>query len=362
MTGPSPVASSGANDRPVGERSPGLEFLVVDEFLKTYVDARALKTAFELGLIDRLVDHGAGSTNALAPILGVDRQGLRFLLDLLTAAGVVQESRGDVRLTRSFQTALQYRDLLEVKLDYAGFTITDFADLFTTLVQSGSDFMGKARLFELFDYRRCLDPKIENYMRTRLWMRITSTLTRYEAGPCLDLYDASHHRRMLDVGGNSGEFALQFCRRNPALKATVFDLPLVCELGLDHVLSQAEHTRISFIAGDLRSEQLPLGYDLITFKSMLHDWPAQDARQFIDKAARSLAPGGTLLIFERGALQVAGATPPMSMLPNLLFFRSYRSAIDYMDQLNALGFLDVRRQDIELDSRFHVVTGRKPEG
>jgi hypothetical protein len=32
-----------------------------------------------------------------------------------------------------------------------------------------------------------------------------------------------------------------------------------------------------------------------------------------------------------------------------------------MDQLNALGFLDVRRQDIELDSRFHVVTGRKPE-
>jgi SAM-dependent methyltransferase len=340
---------------------PRPEFLVVDEFLRTFVDARALKTGFELGLIDRLVEHGSGSVTALGPVLGVDRQGLRFLLDLLAAAGVVQENRGDVRLTRRFQTALRYRDLLEVKLDYAGFTINDFADLFTTLIQSGGGFMGKARLFELFDYRRCLDPTIENYVRTRTWMRITSTLTRYEAGPCLDVYDASHHRRMLDVGGNSGEFALQFCRRHQALRASVFDLPLVCELGLDHVLPHAEHTRMSFITGDLREQQLPGGYDLITFKSMLHDWPAQDARQFIDKAARALAPGGTLLVFERGALQTAGVTPPMSMLPNLLFFRSYRPAIDYMDQLNALGFVDVRRQDIELDSRFHVVTGRKPD-
>jgi hypothetical protein len=167
------------------------------------------------------VEHGSGSVTALGPVLGVDRQGLRFLLDLLAAAGVVQENRGDVRLTRRFQTALRYRDLLEVKLDYAGFTINDFADLFTTLIQSGGGFIGKA--------------------------------------------------------------------------------------------------------------------------------------------ARALAPGGTLLVFERGALQTAGVTPPMSMLPNLLFFRSYRPAIDYMDQLNALGFVDLRRQDIELDSRFHVVTGRKPD-
>jgi SAM-dependent methyltransferase len=343
-------------DRPLTQ-----EFLIVDEFLRGFVDARALKTAFELGLIDRLIDHGSGSVSALAPVLGIDRQGLRFLLDLLTAGGVVQESRGDVRLTRRFQTALRYRDLLEIKLDYAGFTINDFADLFTTLIRDGGSFMGKARLFELFDYRRALDPTIENYARTRIWMRITSTLTRYEAIPCLDAYDAGHHRRMLDIGGNSGEFALQFCRRHPVLRASVFDLPLVCELGLDHVLPHPEHERMSFIAGDLRGQPVPGGYDLIAFKSMLHDWPAQDASKFIDKAARALEPGGTLLIYERGALQTACETPPMSMLPNLLFFRSYRSPIDYMDQLNALGFLDVQRQDIELDSRYHLITARKPE-
>jgi hypothetical protein len=165
------------------ERPQGYGFLIVDEFLRTFVDARALKTAFELGLIDRLIEHGSGSATALGPVLGVDRQGLRFLLDLLTAGGVVQESRGDVRLTRRFQTALRYRDLLEIKLDYAGFTINDFADLFTTLIRDGGSFMGKARLFELFDYRRALDPTIENYTRTRIWMCITPNLTQYEAIP-----------------------------------------------------------------------------------------------------------------------------------------------------------------------------------
>jgi SAM-dependent methyltransferase len=337
------------------------EFLVVDEFLRTLPDARALKTAFELGVIDRLIEHGSGAVDALGRVLSIDRQGMRFLLDLLVANNVLQEARGDVRLTQRFRTALRYRDLLEVKLDYAGFTLNDFADLFTLLIRNGNGFMGEARLFELFDYRRALEPGFENYARTRAWMRITSTLTRYEARACLDAYDASPHRRMLDVGGNSGEFALQLCKRHKDLRATVFDLPLVCEIGLEHVLPHAEHDRITFIPGDVRGNQLPEGYDLISFKSMLHDWPAQDARQFVDKAVRALAPGGTILIFERAELRFNGAPPAFSMLPNLLFFRSYRPAIDYMDHLNALGFLDVRRQDVELDSRFHLVTGRKPE-
>jgi SAM-dependent methyltransferase len=335
------------------------EFLVVDEFVKTLVDARALKSAFELGLIDRLIERRSGSVEALGRTLGCDRHGMRFLLDLLKANAVVEERGGDVRFTRRFLDALRYRDLLETKLDFAGFTINDFADLFTALIKSAGE-AGRARLFELFDYRRCLEPSIENYAATRSWMRITSTLTRYEALACMALYDFGGHRRMIDIGGNSGEFILQLCRRNAALHGTVFDLPLVCEIGMEHVLAEPEGSRIGFIKGDIRSDLPPLGYDLITFKSMLHDWPAWQARQFIDKAARSLGPGGTLLIFERGPLRVDATAPPMSMLPMLLFFRAFRSPLDYATQLQGLGFQEIRHREIELDSPFFLVCGKKP--
>jgi SAM-dependent methyltransferase len=214
----------------------------------------------------------------------------------------------------------------------------------------------------LFDYRRALEYTPENYVRTRMWMRTTSTLSRYEADAAALQYDFGQHRRMLDVGGNSGEFVLRLCRRYPGLCGTVFDLPLVCEIGMEHVLGEPEHDRVTFIKGDVRADALPAGFDLISFKSMLHDWPAKDAALFLAKAVRALAPGGRLMIFERGPLRFRDVPPPLSLLPSLLFFRAYRPASVYLAQLGALGLDDLRSADLFLDSPFFMVTGRKSEG
>jgi hypothetical protein len=50
----------------------------------------------------------------------------------------------------------------------------------------------------------------------------------------------------------------------------------------------------------------------------------------------------------------------MSMLPNLLFFRSYRPSGVYTTQLEALGLADVTATSVALDSEWYLVTGRKP--
>jgi len=335
-----------------------LDFLIVDSFLRTLVDARALRTAFELGLVDRLLEQRSGSVEALGRALGLDAAGLRLLLDLLAANGVIEERAGDLRFTRRFQEALRYRDLLETKLDFAGFSINDFADLFTALVRDPKGFAGQARIFQLFDYRRCLESTHENYAQVRAWMRITSTLTRYEARACLRLHDFDAYRRALDVGGNSGEFLLQLCR-HAQLSGTVFDLPLVCEIGVEHLLAEPEAPRITFRKGDVRSDPLPSGYDLITFKSMLHDWPSEDAGRFLAKAAQALAPGGTLLIFERAPLRLGRETPPFGLIPTLLFFRSYRAPAEYAERLQALGLRDIAVREIELDTPFFVLSAKK---
>jgi SAM-dependent methyltransferase len=345
------------------ERVPGVQwdlgFLAVDRYIGSLVDARALKTALELGLVDRLLEQRSGSVEALGRALGIDASGLRLLLDLLAANGVVEERSGDVRLRREFLDALRYRDLLETKLDFAGFSINDFADLFTALVKEPRGFAERARMFQLFDYRRCLEPSRENYAQVRAWMRITSTLTRYEARACLQLHEFGGYRRALDVGGNSGEFLLQLCRRHAALTGTVLDLPLVCEIGLEHLLPEPEAARIGFIKADVRTDPLPSGYDLIIFKSMLHDWPAHEADRFLAKAAEALAPGGTLLIFERSPLRVREAAPPFSLIPTLLFFRSYRPPAEYAARLDALGLRDSVQREIQLDTPFFVLSAKK---
>ena len=66
------MAAAPPASAPTGE---DLGFLVVDEFLRTLVDARALKSAFELGLVERLVEHRSGSVEALGRAIGADPRG-----------------------------------------------------------------------------------------------------------------------------------------------------------------------------------------------------------------------------------------------------------------------------------------------
>jgi hypothetical protein len=339
---------------------PELEFLVVDDFLRDLIGARALKTAFELGLIDHLLARHPSTLAELGQTAKADATGLAFLLNLLTGANVVENRNGGFSLSAPFRIAMRYRDLLETKLDFAGFLATDYLELFTGLVADPPGFMRKARLFQLFDYKRSLEPSVENYEVTRAWMRLTTTLTRYEARACLKAYDFSAVRYMLDIGGNSGEFVLQICRKHPQLRAAVMDLPLVCDIGQEHILPEPERDRISFLKGDLRQDSPPRGFDLISFKSMLHDWPEDAARAFLTRAAEALEPGGSILIFERAPLDVTAEVPPFSSLPTMLFFRSYRAPAIYAGHLLALGYTDIQTREVALEVPFFVVTGKKP--
>lgn len=339
-----------------------LDYLCVDSFMKTVVDARALVTAFELQLIDYLSENQASTVEDLKRVFQVDAQGLQLLLHLLIANQVIEESNSEIKLSRYFKKALQYRDLLEAKLEFAHFVLPDFTNLFTALIVNADQFGRNARTFELFCYQRGFDYSPENYELTKRWVRITTALTKYEAQVCMQYHNFGRYRRVLDIGGNSGEFVLQICKKYPNVHATVFDLPLVCEVGLEHVRSEPEADRIAFIKGDALTDELPNGFDLITFKSMLHDWPENEAEQFIARASQSLEPGGALLIFERGPLEVGETTLPYSMIPFLLFFHSFRSPVTYEEQLRALRFQDIKVEKIDLETPFYLITARKRPG
>jgi hypothetical protein len=152
---------------------------------------------------------------------------------------------------------------------------------------------------------------------------------------------------------------LQVCKRHPGVDAAVFDLPLVCDIGLQHIQQHPEADRISFIKGNALTDALPQGYDLITFKSMLHDWPDNAVKHFIAKARDALAINGTLLIFERGPLEIENQGIPYSLIPFLLFFRSFRPPAVYRRYLENFGFRGVKIQKILLEMPFYLITAIK---
>lgn len=111
--------------------------------------------------------------------------------------------------------------------------------------------------------------------------------------------------------------------------------------------------------GNALTDDFLKSFDVITFKSMLHDWPEKEAKQFITRASHSLEPGGTLLIFERGPFEIGETALPYSMIPALLFFRFFRSPKIYTEHLENLGFQDIGIQRIDLEMAFFLVTAKK---
>lgn len=339
--------------------SKALEYLCVDAFITDMVTARALTTAFELNIIDTLNADVSASYDVLEKGAPYICGGLKLLLRLLVDSDILENSGDQYRLTAKFVAALQYRDLLQAKLDFAHIAAHDFIDSFSFLLTAPIEFMKRSGMFRLFNYGLALENTPENRKQTERWMRITTVLTRYEAYACLSLHSFGTYRRMLDVGGNSGEFALQACRWCPDLKAMVFDLPVVCAIGQDHVCKEPESERIRFVKGNARMDALPEGCDLITFKSMLHDWPEEEARRFLQKACQALEPGGTLLIFERGPFEVGKTGLLYANIPILLFAHTLRLPDFYLRCLAENGMQQVAVQWINLEMPFFLVTGVK---
>jgi ubiquinone/menaquinone biosynthesis C-methylase UbiE len=335
-------------------------FLCVDEYLKTLIDARALASALELGLIDNLLEGGPMTRSALAEGLGMEPRGFDLLLGLLSANQVLVHAGAEISLTPAFVQALQFRDLLETRIAFAAAVLTDCHDLFTELLARPGEFMARAEVFEMFRYDLAMEETAENYQATARWMRFTTGLTRYEAQACLAHYDFAGHRRMLDIGGNSGEFALRVCKAQPSLEAWVFDLPVVCAVGRDHVKHEPEGLRITFQKGDVRSDVLPEGFDLISFKSFLHDWPEDEVDTILARAAAVSPPGGSLLIFERAPIEAPETALPYAIIPGLLFLHFYREAEFYTQRLAALGLKDINVQRIDLEMPFHLITAKAP--
>jgi SAM-dependent methyltransferase len=340
------------------ESSGVFDYLSISPFMENAIAAHALATAFHLRLVDFLLDNQPTTASEIRNHIRTTEKGLHLLLRLLEVNNVIEEAEGLISLNSRFQELLRYRDLLEAKLELAGVAMADFMGCFSSFIRNSGQFSKKSRIFDMFDYGRCFEFSLENYAHTKRWMRITTALTRYEAEVCIKYHDFGPYRSLLDVGGNSGEFVLRICRKYPALLATVFDLPLVCKAGREHLQCEPEIDRIRFIEGNALTDELPRDFDIVVFKSMLHDWPEKEASQLLQKAGKSVKPGGELLIFERGPLELQ-KIPAYEVIPFILFSHSFRSPTLYEKELVRMCFEEILVQDVQAETRFFLLTAKK---
>jgi len=107
-------------------------------------------------------------------------------------------------------------------------------------------------------------------------------------------------RRLLDVGGNTGKWALAACAHDSAVKVTILDLPGQLAQALQNAAAAGEAHRISGQAIDFLDPDAPLpdGHDVIWMSQFLDCFGEEEVISILRRAAAVMEPGTRLYILE----------------------------------------------------------------
>ena len=116
----------------------------------------------------------------------------------------------------------------------------------------------------------------------------------------LKLVFADKPKRLLDVGGNTGKWAIACAKFDADVKITIADLPQQLELARETVRKNNLEARVVFFPTDLLDESKPLpeNHDAIWMSQFLDCFSEKEIVSILKRAAQAMSTDSTLYILE----------------------------------------------------------------
>ena len=245
-------------------------------------DSRVLLTAVELDLFSALADGPASAQEVASRIATAPRATAR-LMDALVVLGILG-SEGSRYVLDDAAAAL----LVPGGSDYQG-ALQHSAHLWkswstlTDAVRAGTSVKERAE-------------GAERVAQKEAFIGAMHVLGMDRAKSLVGLLDLDGVRRVLDVGGASGAYAMEFVRQGDDLRSAVFDLPDVLPMTGRYLAEAGMDDRVDTVPGDYREDGFGAGWDLIFMSNIIHINSPEENRSLIARAAAALAPGGRIVI------------------------------------------------------------------
>jgi SAM-dependent methyltransferase len=283
-----------------------------DPFLDSFtglVTARALSTATMLGVFDAFTEGPAGPAE-LAERLGLDPLGTETLLTTLLALGYLQAG-DDGKLRNS---AVSDRLLVSSSPESIATFVGAQGDLHWQVLDLLPEAVRDGRAYSMHEERQ------GEHDRWAAYIRGLFEISRPEHDANAALVPVDDPRRLVDVAGGHGGFAMAMCRRHRNLRATVLDLPPSVAVGRPIVEEEGYAERVGFEEGDVF--QLGLGEDLdvVSVFNLVHHLPEQRNRELCRMARAALRPGGCLVIGDSARPEPGEGISEHGAVSSLLFY------------------------------------------
>jgi precorrin-6B methylase 2 len=366
------------------EVDPDLLFKLLDSSIQGLRECRLIATAFELGVFEALKTPLSAGT--LAEKLGCDAVLMPHFCEALHSLGLLDRFEEGVHEEKSGSQSLEQGGLTFEKgceeipdngIKNGGFVYM-VSELSATYLLKDSP----------FSQQHCLSERLRN---GDLWARLPQIMKKgpeiFEKGPffgeviqcmaenarcgmlqetvriVMENVDFGNVKKMLDLGGGHGLYAIAFAKLNENMQAYVFDLPPVTEK-TKQFIEKYEASNVDVIPGDFFKDEIGSEYDLI-FSSFN---PGGKVPSLIPKIADALSSGG-IFVTRQVPDEKIKSSSLVSLDWNLWTFEdvkkggsgySFENSISFSEYIKILGSYGLEVfQTLDIEEASRIVFSRK---
>ncbi|MBR4267610.1 MAG: class I SAM-dependent methyltransferase [Bacteroidales bacterium] len=260
------------------------------------ISFQASRMMWKLGIFQALSDNPDGiNLKQIAEITKLSLYAVKVLVEASLTIGTVILKDGKFFITKT-----------------GWYILTD------KMTQVNMDFTNDVNYKGFYEIERCLkEGKPEGLKSLGNWSTVYEGLSELEPevqkswfafdhfysdssfDEALKIIFERNPKKILDVGGNTGRFALRCTDYNPQVEVTVMDLPQQCKMLKKNVVESKNVNRISTYPADVLSDtKYPEGYDAIWMSQFLDCFSQEQILHIVTNAKQALKPGGRLYIME----------------------------------------------------------------
>ena len=312
----------------------------IQDLIDTIFLAQGFLVSYSLGLFHILNDKDM-SVEELCQDLSLQKRPLQALLSICLSLGLLTIIKNKYSLSEDTK-----QNLMIGKKNY-------YSDVLNLLIKNNEifnfDTIRKAILknkSQIYQENAIFEKNKTNQELTKDFIKSMHNKSYFPASIIVDYMDLNKHKILLDIGGGSGIFAINICKRFLNMKGIVFDMPIVCKMSQNYINENNMSNRVTTYSGDMWTDHFPIA-DIHFFSDILHDWSYESNLLLLKKSYQSLPTGGQIILNEKlfndkktGPLEVAVYNIKM-----LLWTEGQQySYSEIKNMLNIVGFKKVKRK------------------
>jgi SAM-dependent methyltransferase len=249
---------------------------------RSFQQSRVFLTAFELGVFT-VLGNADKTSEEIAKEINTDLRATDRLLNALCVTGAIQKENNRFR---NSDAAKKY--LVAGRPDYqAGMmhsvNLWNSWSNLTDSVKSGGAIKQSS-----------IEERDEKWFKP--FIAAMHNRAFAEAPSLIKEIDLTGVKKVLDVGGGSGAYSMEFARAGEQICASVFDLPKVITMTEQYIKGAGLEAKVNTIPGDFNTDEFPAGYDLVFLSAIIHMNSPEQNNSLIKKAGRALNKGGRVVI------------------------------------------------------------------